>query len=67
VAGWLKCYFWAAAKRADRDPNRCWARIAMWYMGWEGYGLSGKISKGCDYCGKCLSKPVESDGDRGKP
>jgi hypothetical protein len=67
VARVLKDLSFAVANRYDRDPNRCWLCLALWAMGHEGYELSDEVTPGCTDCGKCLSKPVESDGDRGKP
>lgn len=46
--------FMLVAKQLDRKPDRCWMRLAMWAMGWEGYGIERKtVTPGCNWCGKC--------------
>jgi len=61
---------WGIAKLYDRDPSRCWMRLAMWSMGFDGYDLHGKVEADCNYCGKCLtvkmSKEPPADAGEGE-
>ena len=59
-----RCAF-AVADHYDRDPSRCWAHLAMWAMGFDGYTLQDKTDPGCDWCGKCKTHKAMSPGRKG--
>jgi hypothetical protein len=47
-------FFFAIAKRLDRDPSRCWVSLAMWAMGFDEH-LPDKMPQlptDCGWCGK---------------
>ena len=53
----------AIAHRADRNPARCWMRLALWAMGVEGYPLRDEIDPGCTWCGKCQPRVAKKVSD----
>jgi hypothetical protein len=53
IARPVSAFVFAIADRYDRDPRRCWMKIAMWAMGFDGYSPLDVVDPGCDWCGKC--------------